>query len=237
MNGFGQGAVLLGGNSVEREVSFRSGNAILTDLLRQGIDAITFDPKVDELVDLKKKSIDRVFIVLHRRGDEDVTMQGFLTTLNILFTGSDVSSSAVAMDKSKTKRIWQSVNLPTAEYQIIIQDDFDQRQAKDILAFLACQAIVNPVNEGSRIGMAKVENAEQLVHALSIAFEFDNKVLSEIHMQTNHTFYDYEAKYQFGDTQYYCPCGLEQSVRAELNELSEKAFEVIGCRGWGRIDA
>jgi len=257
MKDFGRVAVLFGGNSAEREVSLRSGNAILSALLRQGVNAIAIDPKVDDLVDLQKKSIDRVFIALHGRGGEDGTIQGFLTTLNIPFTGSDVMSSAIAMDKSKTKQIWQSVNLPTADYQIIIKDDFDQRQAKDILASLSGKAIVKPVNEGSSIGMAKVENAEQLIDALSNAFKFDNKVLLEawitgqeytvsmlngkvlpaIRMQTNHTFYDYAAKYQSGDTEYYCPCGLEQSALTVLNELSEKAFEAIGCSGWGRIDA
>jgi len=179
MKDFGRVAVLFGGNSAEREVSLRSGNAILSALLRQGVNAIAIDPKVDDLVDLQKKSIDRVFIALHGRGGEDGTIQGFLTTLNIPFTGSDVMSSAIAMDKSKTKQIWQSVNLPTADYQIIIKDDFDQRQAKDILASLSGKAIVKPVNEGSSIGMAKVENAEQLIDALSNAFKFDNKVLLE----------------------------------------------------------
>jgi len=253
---FGRVAVLFGGNSAERAISLRSGNAILNALLRQGIDAIAIDPKVDDLVDLKRKNIDRVFIALHGRGGEDGTIQGFLATLDIPFTGSDVMSSAIAMDKSKTKQIWQSLNLPTADYQIIVKDDFNQGQAKDILAYLSGKAIVKPVNEGSSIGMAKVETAEQLIAALSDAFKFDNRVLLEtwitgqeftvsilngeilpaIRMHTEHAFYDYQAKYQSGDTEYYCPCGLEQSSLDELNMLSINAFKAIGCSGWGRVD-
>jgi D-alanine-D-alanine ligase len=253
---FGRVAVLLGGNSAEREVSLRSGNAILNALLRQGVDAIAIDPKLDDLVDLKKKNIDRVFIALHGRGGEDGSIQGFLSTLNIPFTGSDVMSSAIAMDKSKTKQIWQSLDLPTASYQIIIKDDFDHSHANDILRSLSGKLIVKPVNEGSSIGMAKVETAEELIAALSNAFKFDNRVLLEtwitgqeftvsmlngkvlpaIRMHTEHEFYDYQAKYQSGDTEYYCPCGLDKQSLAALNDLAEKAFKAIGCSGWGRID-
>lgn len=253
---FGRVAVLLGGNSAEREVSLRSGSAVLNALLRQGIDAIAIDPKIDDLVDLKKKNIDRVFIALHGRGGEDGSIQGFLSTLNIPFTGSDVISSAIAMDKSKTKQIWQSLDLPTASYQIIVKDDFDQSHAKDILRSLSGKVIVKPVNEGSSIGMAKVETAEELIAALSNAFKFDNRVLLEawitgeeftvsmlngkvlpaIRMHTEHVFYDYQAKYQSGETEYYCPCGLDKQSLAALNDLTEKAFNAIGCSGWGRID-
>lgn len=253
---FGKVAVLLGGNSAEREVSLRSGRAVLNALLRQGINALAFDPKQDDITQLNKMGFDRVFIALHGRGGEDGSIQGFLTTLQIPFTGSDVLSSAIAMDKSKTKQIWQSYQLPTANYQIVIKDDFDPAQSEDILTSLSGTVMVKPVNEGSSIGMAKVSNASELAAALSDAFQFDNKVLLEswitgkeytvsmlngkalpaIRMQTDHLFYDYEAKYHSTDTQYFCPCGLAPEQLSELNQLAEKAFNAIGCSGWGRVD-
>jgi D-alanine-D-alanine ligase len=253
---FGKVAVLLGGNSAEREVSLRSGTAILNALVRQGVDAVAIDPRHDDITELKKQGFDRVFIALHGRGGEDGSIQGFLSTIQMPFTGSDLLSSAIAMDKSKTKQIWQSYQLPTAKYQIIVKSDFDPALAEDILASLSGTVMVKPVNEGSSIGMAKAENAEQLVNALSEAFKFDNKVLLEswisgqeftvsmlngealpaIRMQTENVFYDYQAKYQSSDTLYFCPCGLAPDKLAELNQLAIKAFTAIGCSGWGRVD-
>lgn len=253
---FGKVAVLLGGRSAEREVSLRSGAAILNALVRQGIDAVAFDPAHDDITQLKKLGFERVFIALHGRGGEDGSIQGFLQTLEIPFTGSDVLSSAIAMDKSKSKQIWNSLQLATAQYQIIVKDNFNPELAEDILAALSGEAMVKPVNEGSSIGMAKVSNAAQLVEALSDAFVFDNKVLLEswisgqeytvsmlngqvlpaIRMQTDNVFYDYQAKYQSSDTLYFCPCGLPSDKLDELNRLAAEAFAAIGCTGWGRVD-
>jgi D-alanine-D-alanine ligase len=253
---FGKVAVLLGGSSAEREVSLRSGRAIVDALLRQGINAVAVDPLDDDITQLKKQGVERVFIALHGRGGEDGCIQGFLSTLQLPYTGSDVLGSALAMDKSKTKQIWESYQLPTANYQIIIKSDFDPVQAEDILASLSGTAMVKPVHEGSSIGMAKVENALQLKDALCEAFKYDSKVLLEswitgqeytvsilngkvlpaIRMQTDHAFYDYQAKYQSNDTRYFCPCGLAEKELEELNLLAAEAFTAIGCSGWGRVD-
>lgn len=253
---FGKVAVLLGGNSAERAVSLRSGQAILDALLRQGIDVVAVDPKHDDISQLKKQGIDRVFIALHGRGGEDGCIQGFLSTLQIPYTGSDVLSSAIAMDKSKTKQIWQSYQLPTASYQLIVKENFRPEQAQDILASLSGMAMVKPVNEGSSIGMAKVTNEQELISALFEAFKFDKKVLLEswitgqeytvtilngralpaIRMQTDNDFYDYQAKYQSTETQYFCPCGLDTEKLSVLNQLALEAFSAIGCSGWGRVD-
>jgi len=253
---FGKVAVLFGGNSAERDVSLNSGNAVLNALVRQGVDAHAIDPKHDDISQIKKLGFDRVFIVLHGRGGEDGTIQGFLKTLDIPFTGSDVSSSAIGMDKAKTKQIWQSCLLPTASYQIIVKENFEPSSASDILSSLSGTVMVKPVHEGSSIGMAKAENAEQLISALEEAFKFDSKVLLEswisgdeftvsmlngqalpaISMKTTNVFYDYQAKYQSTETQYLCPCGLSDDELAELNRLSVEAFKAIGCSGWGRVD-
>lgn len=253
---FGKVAVLFGGESAEREISLKSGNAVLNALLRQGVNAHAVDPKLDDISQIKALGFERAFIVLHGRGGEDGTIQGFLKTLNIPFTGSDVSSSAIGMDKAKTKQIWQSCQLPTASYQIIIKENFEPSSATDILAALSGSVMVKPVHEGSSIGMAKADNAEQLVAALEEAFKFDNKVLLEswitgdeftvsmlngralpaISMKTTNQFYDYQAKYQSTETQYLCPCGLSDNELNKLNHLAEEAFKTIGCSGWGRVD-
>jgi len=253
---FGKVAVLFGGTSAEREVSLASGNAILTALVDQGINAFAVDPKFDDITQLKKQGFDRVFIALHGRGGEDGVIQGFLTTLGLPFTGCDVLSSAIAMDKSKTKQIWQSLQLPTAKYQVISKESFDESQCESIIAQLSGAVMVKPINEGSSIGMAKASNAAELMSALQAAFKFDSKVLIEawitgaeytvamlngetlpaIRMHTDNEFYDYQAKYQSTETQYFCPCGLEDKALAELNRIANDAFAAIGCRGWGRVD-
>ena len=253
---FGKVAVLFGGTSAERDVSLASGNAVLKALVDQGINAIGIDPKVDDITLLKKQGFDRAFIALHGRGGEDGVIQGFLTTLGIPFTGCDVLSSAIAMDKSKTKQIWQSLQLPTASYQVVVKESFDESQCATIIAQLSGSVMVKPLNEGSSIGMAKACNSEQLKAALQEAFKFDNKVLLEswitgseytvamlngltlpaIRMHTDNEFYDYQAKYQSTETQYYCPCGLEDDALAVLNKIANEAFSAIGCTGWGRVD-
>lgn len=253
---FGKVAVLFGGTSAEREVSLASGKAVLKALVDQGINAFAVDPKFDDISQLKKQGFDRAFIVLHGRGGEDGVMQGFLTTLGIPFTGCDVLSSAIAMDKAKTKQIWQSLQLPTANYQVIEKESFDESQCAAILERLTGTVMVKPINEGSSIGMAKASNSEQLISALQAAFKFDNKVLLEswitgpeytvamlngktlpaIRMHTENEFYDYQAKYQSTETQYFCPCGLEDDKLAVLNKIANEAFAAIGCSGWGRVD-
>jgi len=253
---FGKVAVLFGGNSAEREVSLSSGKAVLKALVDQGINAFAVDPKTDDISLLKKQGFDRAFIALHGRGGEDGVIQGFLTTLGIPYTGCDVLSSAIAMDKAKTKQIWQSQQLPTAKYQVIVKECFDESDCATIIADLSGMVMVKPINEGSSIGMAKACNAEQLLNALNEAFKFDHKVLVEswitgqeytvailnseilpaIRMQTENEFYDYQAKYQSTTTQYFCPCGLENKKLTELNEIAYQAFSAIGCSGWGRVD-
>jgi D-alanine-D-alanine ligase len=253
---FGKVAVLFGGFSAEREVSLSSGTAVLKALVEQGINAIGIDPQFDDITLLKKQGFDRAFIALHGRGGEDGVIQGFLTTLGIPFTGCDVLSSAIAMDKSKTKQIWQSYNLPTADYQIVLKESFDESQCATIITRLSGTVMVKPVNEGSSLGMAKANNAEQLIEALNEAFKFDNKVLLEswitgqeytvsilngevlpaIRMHTENDFYDYQAKYQSTDTLYFCPCGLNEHKLAQLNQIAIEAFGAIGCTGWGRVD-
>lgn len=253
---FGKVAVLLGGNSAERDVSLASGNAVFAALKKQGIHAELIDPKYYDVTQLKKDNFDLAFIALHGRGGEDGTIQGLLTYLGIRYTGSGVLSSAIGMDKSKTKQIWQSCGLPVAKSHVVHKNMFTAADAPQLLADLSGVVIVKPVHEGSSIGLAKATNPEELIYALDCAFEFDNEVLVEvwitgdeytvpilknlalpaIKLKYADELYDYKAKYISTDTQYSCPCGLDDDELSILNKLAEKAFSALGCISLGRVD-
>lgn len=255
-NDFGRVAVLLGGNSAEREVSLRSGKAVLQSLKRQSVDAIGFDPAESQLTDLIKEKVDRVIIMLHGRGGEDGTVQGALEWLGIPYTGSGVLGSALSMDKIRSKQIWESRGLPTAKYQIADKTGFEAGSCGAIMEKLGNKVMVKPAREGSSIGMAKVTSAKQLETAIQDAFKYDNQVLLEqfidgpeftvsliqgrampsIRMSTPHTFYDYAAKYHDDTTEYFCPSGLSDKQEAELAQLATDAFYALSGRGWGRVD-
>ena len=253
---YGKVAVLLGGDSAEREVSLNSGNAVLNALLRQGVDAFAFDPAERPLTDLTDLNVDRALIMLHGRGGEDGSMQGALQFLKIPYTGSRVLGSALAMDKIHTKQVWQSLGLPTAKYEIADKRHFEAGKCSAIMDKLGNEVMVKPAREGSSIGMARVTSAKQLETAIQDAFKYDNQVLLEqyidgpeftvsvlqgqalpsIRMSTPHTFYDYAAKYQDNTTEYYCPSGLSEEQEAQLAKLASRAFDAISGSGWGRID-
>lgn len=253
---YGKVAVLFGGDSAEREVSLNSGNAVLNALVRQGVDAIAFDPAERPLTDLLELNVDRALIMLHGRGGEDGSMQGALQLLKIPYTGSRVLGSALAMDKIHTKQVWQSLGLPTAKYEIADKRHFEAGKCSAIMNKLGNEVMVKPAREGSSIGMARVTSAEQLQTAIQDAFKYDNQVLLEqyidgpeftvsvlqgqalpsIRMSTPHTFYDYAAKYQDNTTEYFCPSGLSEEQEAQLAKLASRAFDAISGSGWGRID-
>lgn len=249
-------AVLYGGNSSEREVSLKSGQAVANGLEQSGYSVILIDTLTFDLSQLKAMEIDRAFIALHGRGGEDGCVQGALEYIGIPYTGSGVLGSALSMDKIRSKQVWQAQNLPTAPFAIVNKSDYQDSDAKDILFALGGKVMVKPSHEGSSIGMAKAETAEQLNNALIEAFGFDNDILVEawingpeftiailgntalpvIHMETPREFYDYEAKYQSNSTQYHCPCDLPEQDEAELQALALKAFKATGAKGWGRVD-
>lgn len=250
---FGKVAVLLGGKSAEREVSLDSGRAVLEALIRSGVEAEAFDPQercVTELV-----NYDRAFIVLHGRGGEDGQIQGVLEWLDIPYTGTGVQGSAIGMDKIKTKQVWQGSELPTAPHRIVNKD----ADADEVIASLGLPFIIKPVHEGSSIGMSKVEKPEDFAEALAKATEHDAVVMAEkwingreftivllngqalpvirLEPPKDVAFYDYEAKYNRNDVQYGIPCGLSEAEEKTLQELALRAFQAVGCKGWGRIDA
>ncbi|KPD21320.1 D-alanine--D-alanine ligase [Idiomarina abyssalis] len=253
---FGKVAVMLGGSSAERDVSLKSGMAVLKGLVAKGIDAHAFDPAAHSLQELVDDGYGRVFIALHGRGGEDGAMQGALQVLGIPYTGSDVLGCALGMDKVRCKQIWHALGLPTASWRVITQDEIEQVNAEALLLELGGRVIVKPAREGSSIGMSSADSAPRLAAALKHAAQFDDDILVEqwiegpeytiglldgnalpvIRLQTPHEFYDFEAKYQANDTQYHCPAGLSDEDEAKLRSLAERAFSAIGASGWGRID-
>ena len=249
---FGKVAVLMGGWAAEREVSLKSGKAVLEGLLEAGIDAHAVDVGRDVLSVLNNGNFDCVFNILHGRGGEDGDIQGALEILQIPYTGSGVMASAISMDKLMTKRIWTGSGLPTPAFEILTAES----NFGEIVEKLGLPVIVKPAQEGSSIGMSKVCEAGQLKAAYEKAAEFDNivfaeqwvtgqeytiailgdKVLPPIHIETNTDFYDFDAKYESNETQYHCPCGLDAAAENSLKTLSKTAFDIVGAEGWGRVD-
>ena len=249
---FGKVAVLMGGKSAEREVSLKSGSMVLAALRKKGVDAHPFDPKERDLQDLLKERFARVFIALHGRFGEDGTVQGVLEWLGIPYTGSGVLASALAMDKLRTKRIWQADGLPTAAYLSLDKNTDFKAAAKK----LGTPLFVKPASEGSSVGMSKVKRAGDLEEAFALAVNYDPVVIAEkfidgpeltvaivgervlpiIRIETPREFYDYEAKYNANDTRYLIPCGLSAANEKKLQALALKAFQALGCRGWARVD-
>ena len=249
---FGKVAVLLGGSSTEREVSLRSGSAVLAALLRRGVDAVAFDPKERSLTALLDGRIDRVWIALHGPGGEDGTVQGALECLGLPYTGSGVLGSAICMDKLRTKRLVAAVGISTADsVELRGPEDFELAIQR-----LGVPMIVKPATQGSSVGMSKVDSAAQLPAAFAAAAATDDLVFAEpwlkgpeytvgilqgealpaIRIETPNTFYDYEAKYLRNDTQYHCPAGLSLEAERHMAALARGAFAAAAGEGWGRVD-
>jgi D-alanine-D-alanine ligase len=253
---FGKVAVLMGGLSSEREVSFMSGGAVLESLKKSGVDAYAFDPALRPLSELVSDGVDRVFITLHGRYGEDGTVQGALELMKIPYTGSGHLASALAMDKVQTKRIWQSVGLPSPDFEVVHQGT----NWRDLVVRLGLPLIIKPACEGSSIGVSKVKTFEELEPAFLEASKYGGEVIAEafisgseltvpvlgdgnqayalpvIRIEAPEANYDYEHKYFSDDTQYHCPSGLAPDLEKKVQEMVVQAYRVLGCSGWGRAD-
>ena len=249
-------AVLLGGTSAEREVSLNSGTAVLNALRKQGYDAHPIDPKTFPVATLKEQGFDRVFNILHGRGGEDGTMQGLLEQIGIPYTGCGVMASALTMDKMRTKMLWKAFGLPVAEMEIVTVENRANLNHEVVVKKLGLPLMVKPSLEGSSVGLTKVKTMEELESAVDFALKFDRTVLIEewlagdeftvpvldgevlpsIKIVPEGEFYDYDAKYISDNTQYFCPAGLSDAREQELRRLVKQAYDVVGCRGWSRID-
>jgi len=250
---FGRVAVLMGGWSAEREVSLWSGQGVLGALRARGVDAHPVDPDRQSILTLGSQGFDRVFNILHGTGGEDGTVQAVLELIGLPYTGSGVLASALAMDKLRSKRMWKAESLPTPDYLHLATAE-DAARAHEVLGL---PLFIKPSAEGSSVGVVKVKRVEDLVAAWHTArgaqgrevlaerfvagqeytcAVLDGMALPLIRIEPAAEFYDYHAKYIAEDTRYHCPPGLPEALEAELAALCVKAFELLGCRGWGRVD-
>ncbi len=249
---FGKVAVLLGGDSTEREISLLSGNAVLAALIRRGVDAHAFDPLTRPVQSLVSEGFDRAWIALHGPGGEDGTMQGALEWLGVPYTGSGVLASALTMDKLKTKRVVVGAGYAAPEYAVLSS----AADLQPAIRAVGLPMMVKPASQGSSLGITKVKSAAELPQAYAEARAVDPIVFAErfiigdeytvgvlhdrglpsIRIQPATEFYDYQAKYFRNDTQYHCPSGLGAQAEAELQAAALAAFKVTDCVGWGRVD-
>jgi len=249
---FGRVLVIYGGNSNERDISLDSGTAVLEALQSRGIEAYGWDPKIEPLYKILKKNFDRAWIALHGQGGEDGSIQGALEFLGIPYTGSGILASAIAMNKIMSKKLFQANNISTPDFKIIRTKD-DALNAMECLGF---PMVLKPVSEGSSIGMSIISEPNDMDEALSLALSFNNIALAEeciigdevtvavlnnksfpsIRIKTPRVFYDYSAKYKSVETQYICPGNNDIKLEELYSDMALKAFNALGCRGWGRID-
>jgi D-alanine-D-alanine ligase len=249
---FGRVAVLYGGSSAERAVSLDTGKAVLGALLARGVDAVGWDPAEHALSDLAAAGFDRVWIALHGPGGEDGAIQGALQWLGVPYTGSGVMASALAMDKVRSKRVFDAAGIPTPEYAIVRNRSHAVLAAEDF----GYPLILKPACQGSSVGMTKVFDPEDLNGAVDLALSFDDvaviercivgdeytvavlqgEALPSIRIETPRVFYDYRAKYESDRTRYHCPGTERDDLEQQYASLALAAFAELGCSGWGRVD-
>lgn len=260
MTSLGKVAVLMGGDSAEREISLMSGEGVLQALRSQGVDAHAFDPAQRDLVELKREGFARCFIALHGRHGEDGTVQGALELLGIPYTGSGVMASAIAMDKVMTKRVWLAEGLPTPDYVWLAPDQQGHERVRTVPDQLGLPLIVKPPREGSSIGVTKVQGDADMAAAVAESAKYDPDVLCEafiegeevtcpvlgqgtdaevlpvIRIAAPEGAYDYQNKYFTDVVRYEVPSGLPAEEEAEIQRIVLAAYRTLGCRGWGRAD-
>jgi D-alanine-D-alanine ligase len=249
-------AVLMGGQSAEREISLRSGEGVLRALQAKGVDAFGFDPAEHPLHDLLKEAVQTAFIALHGRYGEDGCVQGALELLGIAYTGSGVMASALAMDKLITKRLWMTHGIPTPAFA-----KANEASPAELVKALGLPLAVKPSREGSSLGFTKIESESQLAEAIAKAAHFDDAVVVEAFV-TGREFtvgllqepgglvraldvveivapkgnYNYQNKYFGNATRYECPAAITPELAGLMKALSCKAFEALDCEGWARVD-
>jgi D-alanine-D-alanine ligase len=250
---FGRVGLVIGGDSAEREVSLNGGKAVSRALEQQGVEHRVFDGPLELFEAIRRKEIDRVFNLLHGPGGEDGSLQGALQLMNVPVTGANLASSALTMDKVRSKWVWERNGINTPPFEFFGPQDLDYHRALDKFGL---PVFVKPTGLGSSIGISRVSEEGSLEAAVDLARQYGKTVIIEseirggeyfaavlgrntlplIRVETPREFYDYEAKYQSDDTCYFCPCGLETEVEAGLRSLSLKAYEMLGVSGWGRVD-
>jgi D-alanine-D-alanine ligase len=250
---FGRVGLVIGGNSAEREVSLDGGKAVGAALTRSGVNYRVFDGPLPLFEAVSRGEIDRVFNLLHGPDGEDGSLQGALQLMNVPVTGANLQSSALTMDKIRSKWVWERNGITTPPFEYFGPDDHGYDRALDRFGL---PVFVKPTGLGSSIGISKVADAQDLTEATELARRYGDTIIIEaeivggeyfagildrltlplIRIETPREFYDYEAKYESNDTSYFCPCGLPHNVEAGLREMSLRAFDILGTTGWGRVD-
>jgi len=251
---FGRVGLLVGGNSAEREVSLDGGRAVLAALQRKHIQTEMFDGSAELFGAIDDGRVDRVFNLVHGPGGEDGALQGAMQLMDIPVTGAGLLGSALSMDKVHSKWVWERQGICTPPFRLVGHGT--QTAVDDFPGEWDWPLFVKPAGLGSSIGVSKVKQSGDMQAAIVLAHEYSETVIVEpevkgseyfagiigdlvlplIRIETPREFYDYTAKYESDDTQYFCPCGLSQAVENELQSLSLKAFRALDCTGWGRVD-
>lgn len=249
---FGRVAVMLGGSSSERAVSLQSGKAVLEALRSRDVDAHPWDPAKKDLRAFAEAGFDRVWIALHGPGGEDGSLQGALEWLGMPYTGSGVMASALCMDKVRSKHLFRATGVSTPAYRVI-HSVAEARLAADEFGY---PLVSKPAREGSSVGMSKIFGRDELDDAAELALGYgvpalieeciagseitvailQGEALPSIRIETPRVFYDYRAKYESDRTTYTCPGSHDADDEARYAELALKAFDELGCSGWGRVD-
>ncbi|MGQ0695702.1 MAG: D-alanine--D-alanine ligase family protein [Nitrospiraceae bacterium] len=253
--------VLMGGQSSERDVSLRTGQAVHRSLIRRGYDAVPIDVTDRLHQDLKDQKVAIAFLSLHGPGGEDGTIQGFLDTIGMPYTGSGVQASAVGMHKVLTKTLLAADDIPVPPWTVLRRGE--QAPPAKVLkaAKLKLPVVIKPASQGSTIGVTIVRQANQWTDALALAHRYDPdamveayipghevtvsilgggggtpKVLPAVEIVAPNGFYDFSAKYQKGETRYLCPAPLSAKVLRQIQHLGWRTYHLLGCEGAARVD-
>lgn len=247
----GKTALLMGGDSPEREVSMVSGGMVLLALQRLGVETIVFDPAKQPLAEIAAAGVARVFNMLHGGAGENGEIQGALKMMNLPMTGSGVLGSALAMNKHCTKLLWQAAGIPTPRWELAAAGE-----GASIIKNLGLPLFVKPSCGGSSTHTALVKTEEALPEAIVAAASegapalveqcvsgheytvaiLDDAPLPLVGIAASGEFYDYHAKYIADSTTFHCPCGLPAAQEESLKQAAQRAFSLLQCRHWGRVD-
>jgi D-alanine-D-alanine ligase len=250
---FGRVGLVVGGDSAEREVSLNGGRAVAAAFDRKGVAYQVFDGPMALFAGIRQGQVDRVFNILHGPGGEDGSLQGALQLMGVPVTGSDLASSALTMDKVRSKWLWEHLGINTPPFICFDHSATDYHKAVEKFGL---PLFVKPAGLGSSIGISRVKQPEDLDAAVALARQYgaitmvekevkgaeyfagvlDGVGLPLIRVSTPREFYDYTAKYESDETQYFCPCGLPEATEADLRTRALQAFDVLGASGWGRVD-
>lgn len=254
-------AVLKGGRSLEREVSMRSGALVEDALAALGHEVVPLDAGPRLVTELREASPDVAFIALHGPGGEDGTVQELLEILGIPYTGPGVPACALCMDKIAAKHEMRSRGIPTPDWAAFNATAFRELGAADTLPeierSLGFPLVVKPAGQGSSLGVEFASGRSEVPAALVAAFSYDDRVLLERYVEgrelavgvlgteplpiveaipREEDFFNFEARYEIGRTDYVCPAELPEADRAAVTEAAGAAYEVLGCSGFARVD-